>query len=280
MDAAKHPHAPPEPDARPVFESYHYPSSPATIAPFPPGHVQVQHTQHVHAPPDSKNSYTYEKTTVVEGSGSKQSKTGSGKLFGSISKVGSDLVAKGLVATNKAVDFVAGKLDETIQKHYGGSAVMNLFQTGNVVQLISKTTGRTLEILQAPNGQLVLDSNGPDDPQAFHTHFIVNREADNIVTLHNNYNYIAIVNGYTTIHRAAEQGHVTLHCRLRLHEPSDKYVSLESVQEKNNTVGVTVNGALKSALATRPGDKDAYFAIRLIYSPHGAPPTVNSKQKQ
>lgn len=57
-----------------------------------------------------------------------------------------------------------------------------------------------------------------------------------------------------------------MHCRLRLHEPSEKYVTLESAQEKNNTVGITVSGSLKSALATRSTDKDAYFAIRLIVS--------------
>lgn len=51
-----------------------------------------------------------------------------GGLLGSLTKAGSDLVAKGLVATNKAVDYVSVKLDETLQKHYGGSlTVVSLF---------------------------------------------------------------------------------------------------------------------------------------------------------
>ena len=33
-------------------------------------------------------------------------------------------------------------------------------------------------------------------------HFIVTREPDNVVTLHNNYNYVAVVNGFATVHRA------------------------------------------------------------------------------
>ena len=71
---------------------------------------------------------------------------------------------------------------------------------------------------------------------------------------------------YRAVSFQAEQGHVTLHCRLRLHEPSDKYVSMESLQEKTSAVGVTSSGAMKSALATRYTDKDAFFAVRLIVS--------------
>ncbi|OQV21241.1 hypothetical protein BV898_04728 [Hypsibius exemplaris] len=293
MEKSRQPHAPPGEEVvqyQAAFTTYQYPPGDIRIAPFPPGYTSppVETSSHVSAPPGGGYAYTettttkgpFSTTTVhKEGKEGKPSKDKSGSLFGQLTKAGSDLLGKGLVATNKAVDFVATKLDETLQKHYGGSATMNIFQTGNVIQLISKTTGRTLQLLQAPNGQLVLDANGPDDPQAFHTHFIVTREPDNVITLHNNYNYLAIVNGFATIHRAAEQGHVTLHCRLRLHEPSDKYISLESVQEKNNALGVTPNGAMKSALATRYTDKDAFFAVRLIYSPHGAPPTINSKNK-
>ncbi|GAU87566.1 hypothetical protein RvY_00396 [Ramazzottius varieornatus] len=270
----------PTEDYTPVYTTYQYPPPNPSVQSFPPGYeVKVEQSHHVGAPGDS---YSYTKTTTTEAHAkdkSKSSLNSPGGLLGSITKAGEKLVNKGLVAANKTVDYVSAKLDETIAKHYGSSAIMNLFQTGNVLQLISKTTGRTLQILQAPNGQLVLDGNGPDDPQAFHTHFIVTREPENVVTLHNNYNYIAVVNGFTTVHRAAEQGHVTLHCRLRLHEPSDKYISLESLQEKTSTVGVTSSGALKSALATRYTDKDAFFAVRLIYSPHGAPPTINSKDK-
>lgn len=279
---SKHPGAPPDPadEYAPAFTTYQYPPPNPSVQSFPPGYdVKVEHTHHVGAPGDA---YSYTKTTTTEAHPRDKPKdklSSPGGLLGSLTKAGEKLVNKGLVAANKTVDYVSAKLDETISKHYGNSAIMNLFQTGNVVQLISKTTGRTLQILQAPNGQLVLDGNGPDDPQAFHTHFIVTREPDNVVTLHNNYNYVAVVNGFATVHRAAEQGHVTLHCRLRLHEPSDKYVSMESLQEKTSAVGVTSSGAMKSALATRYTDKDAFFAVRLIYSPHGAPPTINSKDK-
>ena len=43
------------------------------------------------------------------------------------------------------------------------------FQTGNVVQLVSRTTGKPLQILMSQAGQLVVDGNGPLDPSAFHS---------------------------------------------------------------------------------------------------------------
>ena len=44
--------------------------------------------------------------------------------------------------------------------------LQNLFQTGNVIQLISRSSRRALQIVQAPDGRLVVDGMGPPDPHA------------------------------------------------------------------------------------------------------------------
>ena len=42
--------------------------------------------------------------------------------------------------------------------------LQNLFQTGNVIQLISRSNGGCLEIVQGPNG-LAVDGKGPEGAQ-------------------------------------------------------------------------------------------------------------------
>lgn len=64
MEKGKFPHGDAD-DYRPVFDTYQYPPPNVNVAPFPPGYVTVQESQHVHSPP-GQNSYTYTKTTVEE----------------------------------------------------------------------------------------------------------------------------------------------------------------------------------------------------------------------
>ena len=40
------------------------------------------------------------------------------------------------------------------------------FRTGNQLQLVSRSSGRTLQIVTAHNGQIVPDGNGMEGPQA------------------------------------------------------------------------------------------------------------------
>ncbi|CAG2256014.1 unnamed protein product [Mytilus edulis] len=73
------------------------------------------------------------------------------------------------------------------------------FQTNNVVQLVSRASGRSLQIVMSPTQQLVIDGCGAEGPQAFNTLWTVVNESNNQVRLHNNNNYIAIVNGLTQL---------------------------------------------------------------------------------
>ncbi|KAJ8316135.1 hypothetical protein KUTeg_006149 [Tegillarca granosa] len=74
----------------------------------------------------------------------------------------------------------------------------NAFATNNVVQLISRSSGGTLQVVQSSSGHLVVDGCGPD-AQAFNNVWTVINEGNNMVRLHNNNNYLAIVNGTTTV---------------------------------------------------------------------------------
>ncbi|XP_062571025.1 uncharacterized protein LOC134233042, partial [Saccostrea cucullata] len=77
--------------------------------------------------------------------------------------------------------------------------LMSNFDTGNQVQLVSKASGRTLRIIQARSGQLKVDSRGDLGGQEWNAVWTVINEGHNQIRLHNNFNFLAIVNGETTV---------------------------------------------------------------------------------
>ena len=46
-----------------------------------------------------------------------------------------------------------------------------IFQTNNVVQLVSRASGRSLQIIMSPTQQLVIDGAGLEGPQAFNSKY-------------------------------------------------------------------------------------------------------------
>ena len=42
-----------------------------------------------------------------------------------------------------------------------------MFTTNNVIQLVSRVSGRTVQIVQSPTGQLVVDGNGQEGPNCY-----------------------------------------------------------------------------------------------------------------
>jgi hypothetical protein len=46
-----------------------------------------------------------------------------------------------------------------------------IFQTNNVVQLVSRASGRSLQIIMSPTQQLVIDGAGQEGPQAFNSKY-------------------------------------------------------------------------------------------------------------
>ena len=51
----------------------------------------------------------------------------------------------------------------------GTLSLQDLFRSGNVIQLISRSSGKCLEIVQAPDGRLIVDGRGPEMPTAMHS---------------------------------------------------------------------------------------------------------------
>ncbi|XP_013409658.1 uncharacterized protein LOC106173169 isoform X1 [Lingula anatina] len=231
---------------------YSEPPPPYTAAPPQP--------YTVYAPPGST-------VTVAQGGGSQPKvvkvKQKKGGLFGMLEDAGNYI--------SKEVDYVANKVDSYVQT--GNYPMMNNFITNNILQFISRASGRTLQIVMSPDSRLIVDGQGPDDPQRYNSHWTVINEGNRIVRLHNNYNYLCIINGSTMVVNFPQGSHLGNETRLRVVQIGN-FVTFESVNEPGRHIGVMPDGTLKSALATGKEDH-AQFGVRLVYSPY--PPAPQKK---
>ncbi|KFM62037.1 hypothetical protein X975_12365, partial [Stegodyphus mimosarum] len=183
-----------------------------------------------------------------------------GGLQGTLSSVTKEVggVLKGLTkAGAKALNKV---LDHT--------SLLNV-KSGNVIQFISRITGLSLQILQSPDGRLVLDCLGGDGHQFHNAHFTVVKDREGYIMLHNNFNYLAIKDGVAQLYSAGPSGLPTPECRFKVKEVlmQNQFVTIESVSERGRYIAVLPNGQMKSAIATSGADQDTHFAVRLIYNP-------------
>ncbi|KAK7105896.1 uncharacterized protein [Littorina saxatilis] len=208
------------------------------------------------------------KTTVVHTSQQRVVHKPAGGFFSSVMKEVNS-VGKQL---GKEIDYLGNKINEAVDTSRT-APLLSLFQTGNVVQLVSRSSGKALEILAGPDGRLVLDGKGPVDPNAFNTVWTVINEGNNQVRLHNNYNYLTISSGHTMlihmppgeIHGVETKWQLTTNLEAR-------FVMLESLKERGRYVGILPSGELKPALACSR-ENDAHFGVQLVYSPYPHPPT-------
>ncbi|KAH3701845.1 uncharacterized protein LOC127860719 [Dreissena polymorpha] len=179
-------------------------------------------------------------------------------LFGSLGRELNNLGR----TISREIDWTADQINKSLATTATGN-ILNLFQSGNFVQLVSRISGRSLEIVQGPAG-LVVDGLGPDN--APHATWTIVNEGGNQVRLHNNNNFLAIINGSTIVihmppgvmHGVETKFQVTQH---------GQFIILESLKERGRHVGVLPGGALKPALATGKEDH-AMFGVRLMYSPY------------
>ncbi|XP_076110174.1 uncharacterized protein LOC143078979 [Mytilus galloprovincialis] len=171
----------------------------------------------------------------------------------------------------KGLNWTGNQIDHTVKMCETGN-ILETFQTNNVVQLVSRASGHSLQIVESSETkQPVLDGCGKEGPQASNTLWTVVNEGKNQVRLHNNNNYIAIVNGITQL---VNMPPGTMHgeeTKIQLHQ-TDQFVTMESCKTVAQYVGVLDDGQLKSALATHRNDTHAMFGVRLISTPYdGAP---------
>ncbi|XP_052060154.1 uncharacterized protein LOC127700639 [Mytilus californianus] len=193
-------------------------------------------------------------------------KTSKPGIFGSIMKE----VKSAGKEVEKGLNWAGNQIEHAVKQCETGN-ILQTFQTNNVVQLVSRASGHSLQIVMSTSKQSVIDGCGAEGPQASNTLWTVINEGKNQVRLHNNNNYIAIVNGITQL---VHMPPGTMHgeeTKIQLHQ-TDQFVTMESCKTVAQYVGVLEDGQLKSALATHRNDTHAMFGVRLISTPYdGAP---------
>lgn len=204
--------------------------------------------------------YTYPNSTVVV---QQQQPTvvhkSSRGLFG---QIGHEINMLGRTV-GRELDWTADQINRSLSTT-ATSQVLTLFQSGNVIQLVSRASGRTLQIVQGPTG-LVVDGVGPDN--AFNAQWTVVNEGANQVRLHNNNNFLAIINGATVVMHMPPGSVHTNDTKFQMTQLG-QFIVFSSMREPGKHIGILPNGQLKAALATGREDH-AQFGVRLIHSPHG-----------
>ncbi|KAI0225031.1 hypothetical protein LSAT2_024006 [Lamellibrachia satsuma] len=162
---------------------------------------------------------------------------------------------KGLTDAGRTITKEADKAAQSIQHAVDGtrsSPILDLFKSGNVIQLISRSSGKCLEIVKAPTGRLIIDGLGPEGPAALHTHWTVLNEGNNIIKLYSGNNYLAIVDGLTQILSVANPAFGR--CRNNLPSQPDRAVRHPgSPQGGRSTRGHLTDGRTKVCPGYRPG---------------------------
>ncbi|CAH1797440.1 unnamed protein product, partial [Owenia fusiformis] len=234
--AGAYPNQPPPPGAYPAQPPPGaYPAQPPPGV-YPQKHVVGENVTNVL--PGGKGVVVAgaSQTTVVKSSGNthtvvhQKPKKG---LFGSI--------ASEFKSAANTVSKEADNLSKTVSKSIDAnwsSKETNMFKEGNVVQLISKASGKSLQIVQSPNGQFMVDGCGMEGPSAANAVWTVEVVGSNIVKLQNNYNYLAVINGCTTLIYFPPQSGYALgtETHFRLQQISN-FILLDSFKESGHHVG-------------------------------------------
>ncbi|ESO99924.1 hypothetical protein LOTGIDRAFT_230861 [Lottia gigantea] len=169
----------------------------------------------------------------------------------------------------KEIDYCSNKLNTALDTNASGT-MLDMFKNGNVVQLVSRASGRCLQIVSLPDNSLIVDGHGPSDPKAFFTHWTVVNEGQNQVRLHNNNNYLCIANGHTCLAHVGPGVTQGLETKFQLTQ-TNQFVIFESLKERHRHIGILSDGQLKPAVATGREDH-AQFGVNVIYTPY---PTSN-----
>ncbi|GFN85315.1 hypothetical protein PoB_001182100 [Plakobranchus ocellatus] len=140
-----------------------------------------------------------------------------------------------------------------------------MFRTGNIVQLISRLTGRCVQIVINAQGLMVLDANGVCDPNAFNSLWTVTNEGNNQVRLHNSNNYLAIEQGHTIVKPFAPGTLLGPETKFQLSQMQYQFVTLESLTAKGEHVGFQPTGQVKPSKGTIK-DNSSQFGVKLVTS--------------
>jgi len=165
---------------------------------------------------------------------------------------------------------------ENVYNENRTSPTLDCFRSGAVVQLVSNASRGALQIVQAPQGGLIMDGLGPESPQATHAHWFVTNHGKNIVSLQNQNNFITVINGVTHLSQHASLQTVTANSKFRLVEVAGN-MQFESVPETKCYLAILPNGQLKPANLAVKGP-ETQFGVRIVISAPPPPqPTASGK---
>jgi hypothetical protein len=176
-------------------------------------------------------------------------------------------IGKGITNAAEAVSKEAGKLSHSAEQKFhelNTTPLLESFQTGNVIQLVSRSSGKALQIVSdsKDKNKLVLDGCGPEGTPTENATWVCINEGSHVVHLHNNKNFIAIKDGKTYLahYEPASAGPET---KLKVKQMDKNFVCLMSVDEHGRHVGILPTGELKEAIATG-SENDGQFGVRII----------------
>lgn len=175
---------------------------------------------------------------------------------GFLSGIISDL-SKGVNNAARDVTGVASKL-------YHGN-IMNHLTTGSVIQLYFEKTGKTVQIVQSPNGNLILDILGYLSPQAYNAHWIVYQELGNVIKLYNQDNYIGILNGQVVLFKAANPVIAPPETRWKVcQSSSSSEISLQSMYDCSSFLSATADFKALTLSESSVLSERLYFSIQNV----------------
>lgn len=185
----------------------------------------------------------------------------------------SDLVR----TTERAINDVTGHVDRAVNANWT-SHMLEQLQTGTIVQFASRSSKHTLQIVQSPDGRLVVDGLGAPGANAYNTHWQITQFGKNNITLSNQNNYLSIVGGHTVILQFNDPTQASADSHFRAIDHAG-HVCLQSITHPNCYVGVLRNGLLKPASQTIR-DFDGQWQLIVMFKPtvayNPAPPPKNA----
>ncbi|KAG1656268.1 hypothetical protein GQR58_024050 [Nymphon striatum] len=182
-----------------------------------------------------------------------------------------------LTTVAKAAGSAATSASRKVKNMIDAQSLKGMLKDGNIVQLVSLSSGKTIQILQTEDGQLILDGQGRSlkclyshfknvfPNTIFITHFNVCKDpVDHGLRLHNQFNYLAIVNG--TVALIHQDGRQKAHpaTRFKVKAENGNSIQFESVQERRSFIEVTPNGKVRSSAHGSMDSADAQFSINII----------------
>lgn len=179
--------------------------------------------------------------------------------------------------TNKSAIIIGrenlANMSNSLNQIFSKSKYREFMKPGNVIQLVSRSSHRALQICSSLNdpNRLVLNGQGQIGAEFANAHFVIETEPKNKhLKFKNRLSYVAFDNDYPCIlsEPTGKPKHKSEYIRarneFRLHEVigSDEYFSLESVYFPGKYLSVLPSGEL--TVSRNKADESTHFYIHVV----------------